>query len=55
MHKWGINPNPGCGDSNQNINHIIRECPKRKFNRKLGNILNATPEAEWIHNLHIIL
>lgn len=58
MHKWGITPNPGCdcGAPNQNIDHIIRECPKRKFGGKLEDIFNATPEAiEWVESLDIML
>jgi len=58
MHKWGITPNPGCdcGAPNQNIDHIIRKCPKRKFGGKLEDIFNATPEAiEWVKSLDIML
>lgn len=57
MHKWGFtDPNPGsdCGAPNQNIEDVIRECPKRKFNRKLENILNATPEALFFLGYHSI-
>lgn len=46
MHKWGITPNPGCESNapNQNIEHSVRGCPKRKFNGELKDILNVTPE-----------
>ncbi|KAF0764453.1 Uncharacterized protein FWK35_00005030 [Aphis craccivora] len=49
--EMGITPNPGCDFSapNQNIDHIIRECLKRKFGGKLEDIFNATFEAiEWL-------
>jgi hypothetical protein len=64
MKEWdilctkGITPNPGCdcGAPNQNMDHIIRECLKRKFGGKLEDIFNATPEdIEWVKSLDIML
>lgn len=47
-------PNCDCGDLIQSMAHVTNECPKRKFDGNLYDIINATPETiNWISVLDI--
>ncbi|VVC33892.1 Hypothetical protein CINCED_3A009600 [Cinara cedri] len=58
MFKWRLQDSPACdcGNDRQTINHIIKECQLRKFNRGIEGIHVITPVAvKWIRELDVHL
>lgn len=57
MHKWNFRDSPNCDcnvDVIQSMNHILNDCPMRKFNGDIVRLNEAGSEAiEWLHNLDI--
>jgi len=58
MHQWKLWDNPACdcGNATQTIQHIVSDCPKRKFEGKMSDFFRLTSEAlNWIATLNIRL
>ncbi|XP_055714418.1 uncharacterized protein LOC129808670 [Phlebotomus papatasi] len=58
LHKWGIKDDPkcDCGCPTQTLQHIINECPRRRFDGGLNSLNNLTAEARlWLSNLDVQL
>jgi len=58
MHRWGLTDNLAChcSETQQTIEHIIVDCPERRFQRNMKEITELTKEAvDWITNLDINL
>lgn len=58
LNKWdpSISPSCDCGALFQTMNHIIGECPRRRFSGDITELNNLTPAAiEWLKNLDIEL
>jgi len=58
MHQWKPRDNPACdcGNAAQTIQHIVSDCPKRKFEGKMSDFFRLTSEAlDWIVTLGIRL
>jgi hypothetical protein len=58
MHRWYLKENSACdcGESQQTVDHIIMDCPERKFERNTKELIDLTESAvEWITNLNIEL
>lgn len=58
LYKWGLADSPSCdcGAPDQTIKHVMEECPLRKYNGPIKDIMEATPSAlEWIRHLDIDL
>ena len=57
MYKWLFRDSPNCdcgSDIIQTMEHILNECPLRKFNGDLQILHQATTEAtNWLHDLDI--
>ena len=57
MYKWKFRDSPNCdcgSDIIQTMEHILNECPLRKFNGDLQILHQATTEAtNWLHDLDI--
>jgi len=47
MHQWKLQDNPACdcGNATQTIQHIVSDCPKRKFEGKMSDFFTLTSEA----------
>jgi len=47
MHRWHLKENPvcDCGESQQTVYHIIMDCPKRKFQRNMRELIDLTERA----------
>lgn len=58
MHKWGLRDSPACdcGAQEQTVQHIIKDCPQRKYPGPFSDFINATPSAiSWLQSLDIEL
>jgi len=58
MHQWKLRDNSACdcGNATQTIQHIMSNCPKRKFESKMSDFFRLTSEAlDWIATLDIKL
>lgn len=54
LFKWKLVPSAAClcGHPSQTIEHIVKECPRTKFNGDFTAIHSLVPEAiEWIQHL----
>jgi len=50
MHRWRLKGNPACdcGETQQTIEHIIVDCPGRRFQGNMKEITELTKEAQRI-------
>lgn len=58
MHKWNrsIAPDCDCGHTNQTIEHIVNDCPRRKFSGGITELNQVTDNAaKWLEELDISL
>jgi len=58
LHRWGLKDSPACdcGHSPQTMEHIIRHCPIRAFNKPIADIHNISNAAlTWLRSLDIPL
>jgi hypothetical protein len=58
MQRWrfGESPYCDCDADQQTINHIINECPRRRFPGKWTTLNSADPDAvEYFMNLNLNL
>lgn len=57
MHRWRFRDSPYCDCGNsvvQSMEHILNECPTRKFNGDINSLHSANTEAvSWLSNLDI--
>lgn len=57
LHKWNFRDSPNCDcnvDTVQSMNHILNDCPLRKFDGGMRALNEASPEAiDWLRHLDI--
>lgn len=56
LHKWGWIESPACdcGAQDQTMNHIIRECPQRRFTGDWEELMTASaPALSWLKSLDV--